>query len=230
MTQNLPTGPAPIPGDIPQQPPIWQPPAYQPGPPPPAPKKRRAGLIVLLVVAGLVGAFCLGGIALVATSGTDTTGPAADASKTAHRDVPADEPTEDALSGKIADTIDDGKPSEFATVSDRQWKQMAKNPDSYQGQPVVLHGEIWQFDSASGPNAFLASSGGKYQRPEYGFTDYPVDAMFTGDEATLESLVEGDLFTANVEVIGSLDYDTMIGGANTVPIVWIWSVKRTGGV
>jgi hypothetical protein len=53
--------------------------------------------------------------------------------------------------------------------------------------------------------------------------------VFVGDEGQLEEFVAGDVVAINTESLGSLSYDTQIGGSTTVPLFRIVSIKRERG-
>ncbi|MGC4942001.1 hypothetical protein [Kribbella sp. DT2] len=122
------------------------------------------------------------------------------------------------------------KPVVYKKISARQWKLIAKSPDSHVGEHLILYGTVTQFDSATGTDTFRANVDGIKHRPSYGFVDYPSNVILTGTEAALSNLVEDDLFTARVTVTGSLTYDTQIGGQTTVPQLRIASLSVTGSV
>ncbi len=94
---------------------------------------------------------------------------------------------------------------------------MVKSPDDYKGQRVVVYGEVTQFDSATGKENFLANVGSKKQRPSDGFVDYDDNSLLEGAATEFQDVVEGDVFSAKVEVLGSESYDTQLGGNTTVP-------------
>ncbi|HXJ26561.1 MAG TPA: hypothetical protein VNH17_12710 [Streptosporangiaceae bacterium] len=118
--------------------------------------------------------------------------------------------------------------SSHHAVSARQWLQIAKDPDAARGQCITVYGEVTQFDADTGPSEFRADAGGVRQEPAYGYVSYPTNTLFGGDAKMLGSLVEGDLFTAEVTVAGAQSYDTQIGGSTTAPALRVDSVKRTG--
>jgi hypothetical protein len=204
------------------------PPAAVPYYPPPQfpvagqPKNGRTRLIVGGVVVGLI-LFCLCGGLLVTVVNTsdDTPKPAATTEATT-RDA-ADDDTADEPATVAA-------PDSYKQLDDRQWLQITKDPDAHSGEGYIVHGWIMQFDSITGPDAFLAEVGGKYRQPEYGFVDYPTTTVLNAGDADFAEMVEGDLFTAKVAVVGSFDYDTAIGGSNTVPLLTVMSIKVTGSL
>ena len=61
----------------------------------------------------------------------------------------------------------------------------------------------------------------------YGFFEGK-NTVLSGSAARLDNLVEGDVFRASVEVIGSYDYDTQIGGETSVPHLKVLSIKVIG--
>lgn len=74
------------------------------------------------------------------------------------------------------------------------------------------------------PAATARSAGGA------GFVDYPTNTVLTNLSADVSDLVEDDLFQANVQVLGSLSYDTQLGGETTVPNLSVISLKIIGSV
>src|SRR5215831_2565175 len=121
-------------------------------------------------------------------------------------------------------------PVTYKGLSDRQWEQIAKDPDTHADEAYIVYGKVTQFDAATGQSEFRADVGGTRQYPdEVGYvTTYPTNTVLSGDSAMLKPIVEGDLFTAEVQVTGSLTYDTQIGGSTTVPELQINSITVTG--
>lgn len=118
----------------------------------------------------------------------------------------------------------------YQALDSQTWLEIVKDPDSYDGQCYTVYGEVTQFDSSTGTSGFRANVGGVEETPEYGFVDYPTNTVLTGDASTLSSVVEQDLFTANVLVLGSYTYQTQIGGQTTVPQLQVNSIQVTGTV
>ena len=117
----------------------------------------------------------------------------------------------------------------YQALTARTWAQIAKDPDAHAGETYIVYGEVAQFDAATGTSTFRADVGGVRQYPDdIGFVDYPTNTVLDGDESALSPVVEKDLFTAKVEVTGSLSYDTQIGGSTTVPELQVDSITVTG--
>lgn len=116
-------------------------------------------------------------------------------------------------------------PVEYKKISDRSWRLIVKSPDDYIGRAYQVWACIWQFDAATGPDAFLGQAANK--RLEYWYTAGE-NASFIGDEAALADFVEGDVVVMNVTVLGSYSYDTQAGGNTTVPSFIIAKVTRKG--
>ncbi|SCG69848.1 hypothetical protein [Micromonospora inositola] len=114
------------------------------------------------------------------------------------------------------------KPPSYKTLSARQWKLIAKNPDAYIGKHYVVYGRVTQFDAATGTDTFRADVAHRRMPDEY---DYETNTMLSGSESDLADLVEDDIFRANVAVLGSYSYDTQIGGETTVPLLLVDSIK-----
>lgn len=115
-------------------------------------------------------------------------------------------------------------------ITDRQWALIAKAPASHVGDRVIVFGKVTQFDAATGTAGFRANVGGVKLPVSYGFVNYPTNTMLTGDEGGLATLVEGDIFRAEVTVIGPYSYDTQIGGSTTVPALTVTAYKVIGHV
>jgi hypothetical protein len=114
------------------------------------------------------------------------------------------------------------KPPSYKTLSARQWKLIAKNPDAYLGKTYVVYGLVTQFDAATGTDTFRANVAHRRMPDKY---DYETNTMLSGSESDLDNLVEDDIFRANVTVLGSYNYDTQIGGETTVPLLQVASIK-----
>ena len=116
-------------------------------------------------------------------------------------------------------------PVEYKKLSDRSWRLVVKSPDEYIGRTYQVWACIWQFDAATGPDAFLASAAN--ERLEYWFSDGE-DGSFVGDASDLTDFVEGDIVLMNVIVLGSYSYDTQAGGNTTVPSFVVNKITRKG--
>ncbi|MEE3922104.1 hypothetical protein V2I01_38875 [Micromonospora sp. BRA006-A] len=114
------------------------------------------------------------------------------------------------------------KPPSYKTLTARQWKLIAKNPDGHIGEHYVVYGRVTQFDAATGTDTFRADVAHRRMADEF---DYETNTMLSGSGSDLENLVEDDTFRANVMVLGSFSYDTQIGGSTTVPLLQIDSIK-----
>lgn len=116
----------------------------------------------------------------------------------------------------------------YRRLSARGFGKLVKNPDAYAGKRFVLYGEVFQFDSATGSDSFLANTGPARLQPSYGYVSFDQNAAFTGSESRLADVVKDDLFQAYVTVIGSYGYETQIGGNTTVPRFRIDRIKVYG--
>lgn len=115
------------------------------------------------------------------------------------------------------------KPTTYAKLTARAWLKIAKAPDAAAERAIIVHGEVTQFDSATGTNTFRARVDGV--RHELGF-DYPTNTILTGAGADLRDVVEGDQFTASVRVLGGYTYETQLGGVTTVPELMVDKIQR----
>ena len=113
----------------------------------------------------------------------------------------------------------------YDTLTSRAWKKLVKAPDSYIGQTYKVWGCIAQFDAATGLDTFRASAW--FKKTSTWFLDGE-NALFTGDASRLADFVEEDVFVANVMVLGSLNYDTQIGGNTTAPWFSVDKITHKG--
>ena len=107
-------------------------------------------------------------------------------------------------------------PKDYAAISARDFKLLAKDPDAYAGKAYTIYGYVSQFDSATGTEGFRANTGATKVKASSWY-EFDQNSVLTGDEDVLAEIVEDDLFQAKVVVTGSYSYDTQIGGSTTVP-------------
>jgi len=105
----------------------------------------------------------------------------------------------------------------YNALSARDFLKLVKSPDDYTTKRFVVYGQVAQFDSATGSDLFLADTDSTKKYPSYGYVDYNQNTEMAGSDALFKNVVEGDLFVAKIEVVGSDTYDTQIGGSTTVP-------------
>ena len=227
-----PTLPLPQPQTWPLQemPPGGLQPPYGPAPVQEQPKKpKRFGWPTVIITAvaalgigGLVGGIGEGSTAAPAATATVTeTQPAASdtASNTAQQ--PEAEPTKEAEPEKTEKLERKAEPAQ--RVTKRGWAKIVKNPDRYAGERYIIYGQVTQFDSATGDEGFRADTA-HTNTMSYGFFDGK-NTVLSGSPSKLDDLVEGDVFRASVEVIGSYDYDTQVGGETSAPHLQVLSIK-----
>jgi hypothetical protein len=126
-------------------------------------------------------------------------------------------------------------PEQIATVPEparaitaREWQLIAKDPGAHRGESVIVHGEVTQFDAATGAGGFRANVDGVVHKPRYGFVDYDTNTVLAGSQSQLAEVVQGDLFTAEVVVGEPLTYETTMGGQLPAPSLTITSIRVTG--
>lgn len=110
------------------------------------------------------------------------------------------------------------RPSTFADITDRDLAEIVKAPDAHRGRAVVLYGSVAQFDSVTGPGAFLAVVGAEGP----GMTG----ALLHADTHVLGEVVQGDSFHAHVVCDGAESYTTQIGGQSTVARFLVFDISR----
>ena len=118
-------------------------------------------------------------------------------------------------------------PKTYAAVSKRTLAKVLRNPDSYVGKKYVIYGEVTQFDSATGEDAFRADVAYRDIR-EYGYWAGGENAIIQKGAANLDDIVQDDIVKMYVVVEGSLTYDTTIGGSATVAQATVNIIKRIG--
>lgn len=209
---------------------------------PKPPKKHRARNVGIIAAAGLVG------VVILAAAFAD---PAAEAptSVTTRSTTPVDNgPTPDPVTTPTNKPVKPSasaspaapkttqppvpkpKPVVYKKLTARQWAKIAKSPDSHRGETYIVYGKVTQFDSATGDDQFRADVDGVKHKVEYGYVDYPTNTLMTNISGDVSDLVEDDLFTAKVAVVGAYSYDTQIGGETTVPQLSVMSISVTGSV
>ena len=119
-------------------------------------------------------------------------------------------------------------PEPARAISAREWQLIAKDPGAHRGESVIVHGEVTQFDAATGAGGFRANVDGVVHKPRYGFVDYDTNTVLAGSTSQLADVVQGDLFTAEVVVGDPLTYGTTMGGQLTAPSLSITSISVTG--
>ena len=119
-------------------------------------------------------------------------------------------------------------PSTYEVISARDYAVLVKNPDAARGRKLVVYGHVTQFDAATGTAGFRANTAAA---PSSAWYDYDVNSIVNapaGQSNILTNVVEGDLVTMYVEVIGAYSYDTQIGGNTTAPQFQVNIITVTG--
>jgi cell division septation protein DedD len=202
---------------------------HYPGTDQPAARPRRRNALGVAIIVGAVMLLacifltCVGivtgdsndrGQRPTTTTTTPAPAPAARAAKVASDATPKPLPAPKVVTPKVVT---------YVKLTAREWKRVAKNPDAYQGRTYVVHGVVTQFDAATGPQTFRASVDGVRHSGAY---EYETNVVINQRKADLDDLVQGDEFTASIEVMGGLTYDTAIGGSTTVPELVVDKIKR----
>ena len=112
----------------------------------------------------------------------------------------------------------------YEQIGDRDFALLAKAPDAHRGRKLVIYGVVTQFDSATGKTTFRVETGAN----PGDYYDYDVNSMVGVLSTTAANVVEDDMVTLYVEVVGSYSYDTQIGGNTTVPKFFANIVDVTG--
>lgn len=117
----------------------------------------------------------------------------------------------------------------YQDLSERDWQLIAKNPDGHIGERVVVYGTVTQFDTATGTESFRINLGASpvTDSPQ-SYLDHDTNSMVSGAAEDLANVVRGDEVKIYGEVIGSISYDTQVGGNTTVPAIVAGMVEVTG--
>lgn len=118
-------------------------------------------------------------------------------------------------------------PSTYKVMDKRALAKVVRDPDSYAGKKYVVYGEVTQFDSATGTDAFRADVAHADIR-DYGYWIGGDNAIVSAGVADISNVIEGDIVKMYVEVTGSISYDTQIGGNTTVPAFEVNIIKVIG--
>lgn len=105
--------------------------------------------------------------------------------------------------------------SSYSELSERDFALLVKDPDATAGRKVIVYGDVFQFDAATGTDGFQAWA-----------AEAPASATYLSGEnvtvvagtADLRNVVEDDLVKMYVEVIGSHTYETQDGAERTTPL------------
>lgn len=116
-------------------------------------------------------------------------------------------------------------PLTYEQLEDRDWDLLVKTPDAYIGNGYVVWACIFQFDAATGDEAFLAFASNTVR--DY-WSSEGDNSRFTGDAGPLAAFVEDDLVSMNVVSLGSYSYDTQRGGNTTVPMFQVDQIALQG--
>lgn len=117
-------------------------------------------------------------------------------------------------------------PAPARAITAREWQMIAKNPDGFKGDRVIIYGKVTQFDAATGTTQFRASVDGVEQtKRRNGFINYPTNTLLAGQASDLNNIVADDLFRAEVTVAGTYTYNTTLGGSTTVPVLVVTAIQ-----
>lgn len=178
------------------------------------------------IVLGLVGVIS-GVLYLGLMFGGDSPGKVIPAAAEA---TPAQAEVEDGASADDESPSPSDEPEEvdlttFVTIDEAGWAQIAKDPDATAGNKVIVFAEVTQFDSATGSDTFRASVGAEQPAAEF---ELETNAVLYGDEAALTDVTLGDVLKVYAVVDGSVDYETMVGGATTAPMLRVAAIENVG--
>lgn len=120
------------------------------------------------------------------------------------------------------------KPKDYPTLDSRGWDLLVKDPDAHAFETYHVYGYVTQFDAATGDSQFRADADYRAHTDWYDYEDNVLFGVADEDAARLADVVQGDIFEANITVVGSFSYDTQIGGSTTVPLFLVDAIAVTG--
>ena len=222
----------------PPPPPGWYPPLPLP-PPPPGQKNRKLNKKLLVFLGAVVGLIVIGMALPMPTDNKSTASSSASTSSAATASAAAPTTTTTKSPAEIQAeqaAIDRARaaetarmdPSTYEVISPRDYAVLVKNPDAARGRKLVVYGHVTQFDAATGTAGFRANTAGA---PQSAWYDYDVNSIVRAPASQsniLANVVEGDLVTMYVEVLGAYSYDTQIGGNTTAPQFQVNIITVTG--
>lgn len=108
--------------------------------------------------------------------------------------------------------------TDFAEVTAEEWEAFMRDPDSRAGDGIVFYAEVFQFDTNTntGTDSFLANAGPQQPAGEFALQDSVIITLFCSAGS---GIAEGDVLPVEGSVGGVQEYETLIGGDNSVPLV-----------
>lgn len=104
----------------------------------------------------------------------------------------------------------------YPAVSEREYELLVRDPKVSQGRRMVVHGHVIQFDTITGATMFRAETAGV---PGSEWYDFDINTIVNFDSVTAGDVVEGDIVTMYVEVVGVQSYTTTFGAKETAPVL-----------
>ena len=118
--------------------------------------------------------------------------------------------------------------SDYADLTAREFAKVVRDPDAHRGEKILVFGEVFQFDSFTGTDAFMANVDGDRDPAEFGYVFYDHNALLVDNDAGFEDVVEDDHVAMWATVSGAYDYDTQIGGHTTAAMFTVEKIKVLG--
>ncbi|MFC9519014.1 hypothetical protein ACFTSD_25060 [Nocardiaceae bacterium NPDC056970] len=101
----------------------------------------------------------------------------------------------------------------YETLTPRDYALIAKNPTKNIGKRIVVFGKVSQFDSATGPNLFMANTAAEPKSDLWGLE---TSAVVTGKSGLFDDVVADDVVKIWATVTGDWTYDTALNFERTV--------------
>lgn len=125
----------------------------------------------------------------------------------------------------VPEEIEEVDLSEFDEIDSARWEQIARDPDSLEGERIVVFAEVTQFDSATGRDTLRANTGAVQPAGEY---ELETNTIIVGSEDVVADVSQGDVLRVHAEVVGSTSYENQIGGETTAPVLAARAVEDVG--
>ncbi|MEV0945618.1 hypothetical protein [Rhodococcus sp. NPDC049939] len=103
----------------------------------------------------------------------------------------------------------------YETLSEREYEKIVRNPEAHEGRKILVYGTVFQFDTRTGPEVFMADTGAQKVASIF----YDQYTAVTGDAEVFVEVVEDDLVAIYASVAGTQVYETVSGDDREVPLL-----------
>ena len=116
----------------------------------------------------------------------------------------------------------------YSPISSHAWALIAKNPNAYKGKNIQVYGQVDQFDTFTGTKQFLGDTDGVNEYSNGFWVSTYLESLMVGTTSMFAQLAQGDIYRANVTVLGTFSYSTRSGAKNTIVKLGVKSITYLG--